>query len=98
VLAYLFAVGAANPGLTGHLILEVLRGHERVEKLGTMIYLGVDLATSTAEVTMVVKGFPEIIDRCQRCSEHFLEQTSGVHAYSVCQASYPRRSRDKPQG
>lgn len=46
----------------GHLVLEILRRDQGVQKFRTVVDLGVDLATATTQVLVVVERLPKVID------------------------------------
>lgn len=45
-----------------HFVLEVLSSHERVQKLLSALEHRVDFTTASAQMTIVVEGFPEVVD------------------------------------
>lgn len=46
----------------GHLILEVLGGNQRVKQLLATLNHSVDFTTSTAEIRVVVKRLPQVVE------------------------------------
>lgn len=46
----------------GHFVLEVLGCNKRVEQLPASLNHGVNLATATAQVLVIIEGLPEVVD------------------------------------
>lgn len=46
----------------GHLILEILRSDQRVQKLLSTLNHGVNLTTASSKMRIVVEGLPKIVD------------------------------------
>lgn len=46
----------------GHFVFEVLGGNERVQKFLSTFDHGMDLATTTAEMGIIIKRLPKVID------------------------------------
>lgn len=70
----------------GHLVLEILRCNQGVQKLLTPFNHCMNFATTTSQMSVIVEGLPQVIDRLvpRFCSSVNENTNFGLRIKSVC--------------